>query len=316
MRIGILIPTRGVVIQSARRPPIETCWTMATLADRAGYDAVWVGDSIVAKPRLEPLTTLAYLAGITTRVRLGTAVLLPALRHPVVLAHQIATVDHISRGRVVLGLGVGWSLPAAEREWAACGADHKRRVRRLEEHVELWRLLWRGVPVTYHGDDATLTDHTVGPLPWNEAGPPVLITAGNRGELLPAQFERFARLGDGIITTYLDPEECRHVRERAEEALARHRRVLPNFPLCVYTTVRMEKDPGTAERVTAEFLATYYGGGVHMRGLMGLGPADVVIAALRRYAAAGVTDLCIRFAGDDQLPQMERFTAEVLPALR
>jgi alkanesulfonate monooxygenase SsuD/methylene tetrahydromethanopterin reductase-like flavin-dependent oxidoreductase (luciferase family) len=316
MRIGILIPTRGVVIQSARRPPIETCWTMATLADRAGYDAVWVGDSIVAKPRLEPLTTLAYLAGITTRVRLGTAVLLPALRHPVVLAHQIANVDHISRGRVVLGLGVGWSLPAAEREWAACGADHKRRVRRLEEHVELWRLLWRGVPVTYHGDDATLTDHTVGPLPWNEAGPPILITAGNRGELLPAQFERFARLGDGIITTYLDADECRLVRERAEEALARRGRALADFPLCVYTTVRMEKDARTAERVTADFLATYYGGGVHMRGLMGLGPADVVVAALRRYAAAGVTDLCIRFAGDDQLPQMERFTAEVLPALR
>ncbi len=83
---------------------------MARHAEAAGYDAVWVGDSIVAKPRLEALTTLAYLAGITTRVRLGTAVLLPALRHPVVLAHQIANVDQISRGRVVLGLGVGWSL--------------------------------------------------------------------------------------------------------------------------------------------------------------------------------------------------------------
>src|SRR5256712_2851912 len=123
---------------------------MARLADRAGYDAVWVGDSIVARPRLEPLTTLAYLAGVTTRVRLGTAVLLPALRHPVVLAHQIANVDQISRGRVVLGLGVGWSLPSAEREWAACGADHKRRVRRLEEHVQIWRMLWRGEPVTHH----------------------------------------------------------------------------------------------------------------------------------------------------------------------
>lgn len=133
---------------------------------------------------------------------------------------------------------------------------------------------------------------------------------------MPAQFERFARLGDGIITTYLDADECRLVRERAEEALARRGRGLADFPLCVYTTVRMEKDARTAERVTADFLATYYGGGVHMRGLMGLGPADVVIAALRRYAAAGVTDLCIRFAGDDQLPQMERFTAEVLPALR
>ncbi|HTO12829.1 MAG TPA: LLM class flavin-dependent oxidoreductase [Candidatus Binatia bacterium] len=316
MRIGVLIPTRGVVMASARRPPVEACWTMARLADEAGYDAVWVGDSIVAKPRLEPLTTLAYLAGITRHVRLGTAVLLPALRHPVVLAHQIANVDAISRGRVVLGLGVGWSLPSAEREWAACGADHKRRVRRLEEHVEIWRALWRGEPLTRSGEDWALDGHTLGPLPWTEAGPPVLITAGNRGELLPAQFERFARLGDGIITTYLDFDECRQVRARAEEALARHGRPSAGFPLCVYTTVRMDDDARRAEHETREFLAAYYGGGVHMRGVMGLGPAPEVIATLRRYAEAGVTDLCVRFAGDDQLPQLERFTREVLPALR
>jgi len=315
MRIGVLVPTRGVVMESARRPPVEECWAMARQADAAGYDAIWVGDSIVAKPRLEPLTTLAYLAGITTRVRLGTAVLLPALRHPVVLAHQIANVDQISRGRVVLGLGVGWSLPSAEREWAACGADHKRRVRRLEEHVETWRALWRGEPLTRSGDDFTLTEHTIGPLPWTDAGPPVLITAGNRGEMLPAQFDRFARLGDGIITTYVDAEECRQVRERGEEALARRGRRGP-FALCVYTTVRMDDDARRAERDTQAFLAAYYGGGVHQRGLMGLGPAPVVIAALRRYAEAGVTDLCLRFIGDDQLPQLERFTREVLPALR
>jgi len=289
---------------------------MARLADEAGYDAVWVGDSIVAKPRLEPLTTLAYLAGITTRVRLGTAVLLPALRHPVVLAGQIANVDQISRGRVVLGLGVGWSLPSAEREWAACGADHKRRVRRLEEHVEIWRTLWRGEPVSQRGEDYALTEHTIGPLPWTEAGPPVLITAGNRGELLPAQFDRFARLGDGIITTYVHAEECRVIRARAEEARLRRGRPRAEFPLCVYTTVRMEDDLRVAERVTTEFLAAYYGGGVHSRGTMGLGPAPAVIAALRRYAEAGVTDLCLRFVGDDQLAQLERFTREVLPVLR
>jgi alkanesulfonate monooxygenase SsuD/methylene tetrahydromethanopterin reductase-like flavin-dependent oxidoreductase (luciferase family) len=315
MRIGVLIPTRGVVMESARRPPNEACWAMARHADAAGYDAVWVGDSIVAKPRLEPLTTLAYLAGITTRVRLGTAVLLPALRHPVVLAHQIANVDSMSRGRVVLGLGVGWSLPSAEREWAACGADHKRRVRRLEEHVEIWRALWRGEPLTRSGEDWALTEHTIGPLPWTEAGPPVLITAGNRGELLPAQFERFARLGDGIITTYLDFDECRQVRARAEEALARHGRPSGNFPLCVYTTVRMDDDPRKAERDTREFLASYYGGGVHVRGVMGFGPAAAVIETLRRYTEVGVTDLCVRFVGDDQQAQLERFSREVLPAL-
>src|SRR2546427_8765979 len=143
MRLGIVVPTRGAVMQSARRPPVEECWAMARHADRAGYDAVWVGDSVVAKPRLEAVTTLALLAGITERVRLGTAVLLPALRHPVVLANEIANVDNISRGRVVLGLGVGWSLPSAEREWAACGADHKRRGPPPHAPAAAWRTLWR-----------------------------------------------------------------------------------------------------------------------------------------------------------------------------
>src|SRR6185369_15511099 len=126
MRIGVLIPTRGVVMESARRPPVESCWT------------------------------LAYLAGITTRVRLGTAVLLPALRHPVPLAQQLANIDQISRGRLVLGLGVGWSLPSAEREWAACGAIHKARVRRLKEHIAIWRKLWTGEPISHHGEDLDL----------------------------------------------------------------------------------------------------------------------------------------------------------------
>jgi alkanesulfonate monooxygenase SsuD/methylene tetrahydromethanopterin reductase-like flavin-dependent oxidoreductase (luciferase family) len=160
-----------------------------------------------------------------------------------------------------------------------------------------------------------LVDHTIGPLPWRTEGPPILITAGNRGELLPAQFERFGRLGDGIITTYVHIDEIPVIRERAREALARHGRARADFPLCVYTTVRLDDDVPTAQRITTEFLSTYYGGGVHERGAMGLGPAPVVIETLRRYATAGVTDLCIRFIGTDQQAQLERFTAEVLPAL-
>src|SRR5207247_158763 len=223
-------------------------------------------------------------------------------------AHQIANVDQVSRGRVVLGLGVGWSLPSAEREWAACGADHKRRVRRLEDHVEVWRMLWSGKPVTHRRGDVELSDHTIGPLPWNAAGPPVLITAANRGEMLPAQFDRFGRLGDGIITTYVHAEECRLVRERAEEALARHGRAGTRFELCVYTTVRMENDPGTAERVTTEFLATYYGGGVHSRGTMGLGPAEG-----RGGVAAGGAGRRARWSVEPQRPDVRR---RALPGAR
>jgi alkanesulfonate monooxygenase SsuD/methylene tetrahydromethanopterin reductase-like flavin-dependent oxidoreductase (luciferase family) len=313
MRLGVLIPHRQVIIESARRPAVEDCWTIARLCDEADMD-VWVGDSIVAKPRLEPLTTLAYLAAITKRARLGTAVLLPALRQPTVLAHALANVDQISRGRLVLGLGVGWPLPAIEREWAACGQSHKRRVRDLEEHLFVWRKLWSGEPVNYTGNGFQLTEHTIGPLPWNPAGPPLLITAGNRGEVFPAQLDRFAKFGDGIITTYVGDDDCRTLRERANAALERHGRPVTHFPLCVYTTVRLDDDVAKAQALTTQFINAYYGGGVNYGGLMGLGPAASVIDTLGRYAAAGVTDLCIRFAGTDQIAQVERFVREVAPA--
>src|SRR6266446_5812235 len=361
MRLGVLLPHRAVVLQSARRPPLEVCWTVARTCDEAGLD-LWVGDSVVAKPRLEPLTTLAYLAALTQRARLGTAVLLPALRQPTVLAHALANIDQISHGRLVLGLGVGWGLPEIAREWEACGRVHKRRRQDLEEHILVWRKLWSGQAVTYTGNDVKLTDHeiareweacgrvhkrrcqdleehiivwrklwsgqavtytghdvkltehTIGPLPWHEAGPPILITAGNRGEIIPAQLDRFACLGDGIITTYLTDDDCRTLRVRCEEALARHGRFLPGFPMCVYTTVRLDADVAQAETLTRAFLQQYYGGGVHYRGLMGLGPASLVIDTLKRYEAAGVTDLCIRFAGTDQVAQLEQFIQEVVPA--
>jgi alkanesulfonate monooxygenase SsuD/methylene tetrahydromethanopterin reductase-like flavin-dependent oxidoreductase (luciferase family) len=275
---------------------------------------LWVGDSVVAKPRLEPLTTLAYCAAITRRARLGTAVLLPALRQPTVLAHVLANIDQLSAGRLVLGLGVGWPLAAIEREWEACGRVHKRRARDMEEHIVVWRKLWSGMPVSFEGNGFRLTEHTIGPLPWTEAGPPLLISAGNRGEFIPAQIERVGRLGDGVITTYVTEDDIRRLRQGCHEAFAKHGRARIGFPLCVYTTVRIESDAAAAERETRSFLDRYYGGGVNFRGLMGLGPASAVIDVLQRYRQAGVTDLCIRFAGEDQVEQLERFIRDVLPA--
>ncbi|HSQ04995.1 MAG TPA: LLM class flavin-dependent oxidoreductase, partial [Burkholderiales bacterium] len=169
-------------------------------------------------------------------------------------------------------------------------------------------------PVTYEGSDFKLTNHRMGPLPWNEAGPPVLITAGNRGEFIPAQIDRFARIGDGIITTYLSDNDCRKLRQMGEEALSRHNRSLPNFPMCVYTTVCIDEDEAKAAAQTKQFLQVYYGGGVAHGGLMGLGPAGKVVETLKRYEVAGVTDLCVRFSGSDQIAQLEQFIRDVAPA--
>ena len=107
MKFGILLPTRRLVMEGGKPEAFGQVINLAQTAEQAGLDSVWVGDSLTAKPRLEPLTTLTAVASHTKRVRLGTAVLLAALRHPVHLAHQAATLDFISGGRLVLGAGVG-----------------------------------------------------------------------------------------------------------------------------------------------------------------------------------------------------------------
>ena len=241
---------------------------------------------------------------------------MPALRQPTVLAHQLANIDQISQGRLVLGLGVGWGLPAIVREWEACGKNHKRRVKDLEQHMAVWRMLWSGEPVTFEGSGFKLTEHTIGPLPWNVEGPPLLVTAGNRGEFIAAQIERVGKFGDGVITTYVTEDDIRRLRAVCAEAMAKHARPRADFPLCVYTTIRLENDVAKAESMTRDFLEKYYGGGVNFRGMMGLGPASAVIDVIKRYETAGVTDLCLRLVGEDQVVQLERFIRDVLPAVR
>src|SRR5713226_8659755 len=102
-RIGYLLPTREQVMEG--RPEVAPLLALAERAEDLGFDSIWVGDSILARPRHDPLTLLAGVAGRVPRVELGTAVLLPALRNPVLLAHQVATIDQISEGRLFLGVG-------------------------------------------------------------------------------------------------------------------------------------------------------------------------------------------------------------------
>src|SRR6516165_2734122 len=100
-KIGYLLPTREHIME--HRPEAAALFALAQEAEALGYDSLWVGDSLLARPRHEPLTLLAGLAGRTHRVQLGTAVLLPALRNPVILAHVVATLDQVSAGRLILG---------------------------------------------------------------------------------------------------------------------------------------------------------------------------------------------------------------------
>ena len=152
VKFGVLLPSRRLVMEGGDPRRFREIIDLAQSAEDAGLDSVWVGDSLTAKPRLEPLSTLTAVAQHTDRVRLGSAVLLAALRHPVHLAHQAATVDFISGGRLVLGAGVGGAFNDAQRrEWKAAGVDSRTRASRFEEVVEIANALTRGVSVDFDG---------------------------------------------------------------------------------------------------------------------------------------------------------------------
>ena len=148
-RFGYLVPTREAVMKGA--PATAPLLDLAVRAERLGYDSVWVGDSLLARPRHDPLTLLAAIAARTEHATLGTAVLLPAYRNPVILAQQLATLDQVSEGRLVVGVGIAADRPNIRAEFEAAGVPFDKRVGRLLEGLRLMRALWRGEPVNWDG---------------------------------------------------------------------------------------------------------------------------------------------------------------------
>jgi len=124
IRIGYLLPTRERIM--AGQPQAAPLLELAERAERLGFDSVWAGDSLLARPRHEPLTLLAAVASRVRRVDIGTAVLLPALRNPVLLAHQVATLDQVAEGRLILGVGIAADVPNIRQEFTAAGVPFEK----------------------------------------------------------------------------------------------------------------------------------------------------------------------------------------------
>src|SRR5689334_16535013 len=149
VRIGYLLPTREAIMEG--RPETAPLLALAERAGRLGLDSIWIGDSVLARPRHDPLTLLAAVAARVPRCEIGTAVLLPALRNPVLLAHQAATIDRISEGRLILGVGIARDVGNIRAEFAAAGVPFEKRVGRMLEGLRLCRALWSGEPVDWDG---------------------------------------------------------------------------------------------------------------------------------------------------------------------
>src|SRR5256884_7009629 len=196
-------------------------------AEELGFDGVWPLDHVLVGPDLkdrypwviEPMTLLGYLAARTSRIRLGTSVIVLAMRNPFVVAKQAATLDLLSNGRFTLGLGAGYSEP--EFRNVGAGAVWHTRGKRLDEAIRLFRQLWSGAPGPFDGQFYKYEEGYFGPLPPQGERLPILIGGGS-----DAALKRAATLGDVWQSTGLDPDAF---REKAEKGrfLAQGRRVEP-----------------------------------------------------------------------------------------
>ena len=292
VELGVLIPTREAIMSG--RPETAPLITMAERAEAAGFDSVWIGDSITARPRHEPLTLMAAIAARTRRVRLGTGVLLPALRNPVVLAHLIATVDRISEGRVILGVGIAADGPAIRKEFAACGVPWDRRVGRFLETLEICRALWTRDGVTFSGKHFTLEGSTVEPKPHRAGGPPIWI--GGSG---PTAFREAARF-DAWFPTGPSVEFFSEHFPRIQAAARAAGRPADAVAGAAYVTLALDASKAAAEQRLHAFLETYYSApaaAMMARQATYAGPVEGCVEWLQRWIDAGARHLALRFAG-------------------
>ena len=311
VELGVLIPTREAIMSG--RPETGALLTMADRAEAAGFDSVWIGDSITARPRHEPLTLMAGIAARTRRVKIGTGVLLPALRNPVVLAHLIGTVDRIAEGRVVLGVGIAGDTPAIRKEFAAVGVPWDRRVGRFLETIEICRALWTRDGVSFSGKHFTIDGATVEPKPHRPGGPPIWI--GGSG---PTAFREAARFDAWFPTGPSVEFFAEHFPKIQAEARAAGRSA-DAVTGAAYVTLALDPDRGKAEQRLASFLETYYSAPARVilaRQATYAGPIEGCVEWLQRWIDAGCRHLALRFAGGDQLAQVDEAAARLLPRLR
>ena len=247
MRFGYVVPNNLGVTDS------NALIDLAQQAEELGFDSVWVNHHVLhvgyvaerlgTAPYQDALITLTWMGARTSRIKLGTSVLVMPYLHPMVLAKQIATLDHFCGGRLVLGLGVG-SLP---EENAALGIPYKSRGRYSDEFLQVMQALWTGKAASFHGEFFNFDDIVASPTPLQKPHPP-LIVAGNR----PPALRRAARYGDGWHPMNLPPDSVRKrlpsIREEARKA---------GRPALDIVQLRIDM-----RRVTAETVAEFADAGV------------------------------------------------------
>jgi alkanesulfonate monooxygenase SsuD/methylene tetrahydromethanopterin reductase-like flavin-dependent oxidoreductase (luciferase family) len=327
---GLILANRAVVLGVVKARDLLD---LAVEAERSGvFDAVWVGDSLLAKPRLESVTLLSALAGVTERVRLAVGCMATFVhRHPVLLAQQWASLDVLSGGRALLAVCLGGpdSANAAQAaEHAVMGIASGERVERLEEGITILRALFGQTKASHAGrfyrfDDVTLEPRPVQqPCPiWIASNPTGLTWKGGASASEAAVergLRRVARHADGWMTNKLSPAEFAQQFGRVRAMAREEGRDPAALGSALYHNLNVNEDRAAALAEAKAFLDAYYTAKFtpqFVEQWTVAGSPEACAAQLRAYAAAGLGHMALRLASWSQRAQLARFLGEVAPAL-
>ena len=301
VRFGILLPTREVILSKRAGP--SSIFHLSERAEALGFHSVWVGDSLTAKPRLDALTTLAAVGARTKRMRLGTAVFLAALRHPILLAQTVGTLDWLTEGRIDLGIGYSRANdPAQEHEFEILGLSAAERIKMSEELVGVVRRLWSGNDVSHEGRFSQFTHVTLEPKPVQQGGVPIWLASNN----IEPGLRRVGRIANGWLNNITTPEIYRECLEKIRAYAADAGR----DPLSIEPGLYLTLAAGGKKEITEgqTFLSEYYNRPYDATAkamLCVMGSWEEVAASIEAYRQAGARTIILRFATQDQLGHLQ-----------
>ncbi len=288
--------------------PIDAAGLRAYLAraEALGFASAWVVEQTLGTiPSLDSVGLLTWAAAVTERMRLGVAVLLTALRSPLHLAKTLGTLDHLSGGRLIVGVGLG-----NERTYAAHGVPAERRAARFGESVRLLQRLWTEPRVTVEGEFWTLTNAPMEPKPLQKPHPPLWF-----GGHHPAALRRAVALGSGFIgagsaSTASFVEQVKVLRG----LLAAERRDPATFALGKRVYIAVDRDRDRAGKRLAEWFGAFYGRPELAAQVAVWGDVPECVERLREIVAGGAGYLMLNPVFDER-EHLERFATEIAPRL-
>lgn len=294
--------------QYSRQRVIDYARTIEAL----GFDTLWITENVHSgADALEPLTTLSFMAAHTERVTLGPSVVLLPLRNVVGLAHAVATLDRLSEGRLILGVGAGSNLPGS---FEAYGSSLRTRGRYSDEALEVMESLWTGNPVTYRGKLLELDKYALGGRPSQMPHPPVWVGGTADGVL-----KRVARFADGFIPHSISPDLYQELWSKIEgycEEAGRDPGTITKaiqFYFCIRESV--VEAQGIAEKALEHRYQRKMSLSPSPETYYAIGTPDDITRTIQTFADIGVTHFAFSNARGpaEVMPQIQTLATQVIP---